>query len=800
MSTQAVREKSRMVRAFAALARILLAGMLVYALIPASAARADTSVCGQITEDTTWSSAGNSYIVTCNVTVVLGVRLTIEPDVVVKFDLGTSLLVNGELIAHAATFTTNDPTPAKGDWGQILFAATSEDAVFDGGGNYVSGSIIQESVIEWGGGGEGVSGMVQTAGASPFLSNNTIRYSSSRGVHALGRSSNTPIKIAQNAISANGGGVHISAGVLDHNTVSNNSAGYGSGGGVYAEDSLLTHNDISSNSGGFGAGIYARGGTLSYNNVSGNVAPPCVGSYDLPCYPNPARDGGGIYSNGSVLVGNLVSGNSLGNHYGDEAFGGGIYAVGGTLSDNTITGNVITGGGSRGGGIYSSLSTLTGNVVESNSVNGHNASGGGIYITGGSVTGNTVAGNTATCAADETSYGGGVYANGGTVSGNTISNNIAAGGSESRGGGVYGSVNTISGNTLSGNSAMRGGAIYSNKGTVAENTVTNNTTSWSGSIYMYEGTALGNTVQGNSAVNGGGICGNNAVLTGNTVQNNTANLGGGIIATGSTVRGNTVTGNAAQSDGGGIYVDGGTVTGNTITGNTVPSYGHGSGAYLSGAGEFTYNSVTGNTSSGGTAGGISIDGQPQVRYNNLYDNLPYDAEILSADPVTGTHNYWGESLCTAIPWQIYDGNDLPDRGILSYAPSLYLPVPVAQLDAPTGLEIDIGEAAVALSWTPIAPLPDIGCRPPGWTGPDLAYHVWYSLGKPCGPFDGTGLPAGGSPIDTGEATSYVLDGLGPGEYYFVVAAHDYLGRESAFTNSVVRPATGYWIHLPLVVR
>ena len=159
--------------------------------------------------------------------------------------------------------------------------------------------------------------------------------------------------------------------------------------------------------------------------------------------------------------------------------------------------------------------------------------------------------------------------------------------------------------------------------------------------------------------------------------------------------------------------------------------------------------------------------------------------------MTGTLNYWGESLCTEIPSQIYDGHDLPGRGILSYAPSLYSPVPVAQLDAPSDLVIDVDGDAVTLSWAPIDPIPDYGCRPPGYTDPDQGYRVLYSIGEPCGPF--------ASLTDLDEVTSYELSRPALGDLYFVVAAWDYLYRESAFTNSVLWPCTGC-IYLPLVMR
>ena len=85
----------------------------------------------------------------------------------------------------------------------------------------------------------------------------------------------------------------------------------------------------------------------------------------------------------------------------------------------------------------------------------------------------------------------------------------------------------------------------------------------------------------------------------NTVQDNKANLGGGIYAVDATLRSNTVRKNHAESDGGGIYAEGGTVKENGISLNTVPSSGHGSGAYLVGETEFTYNNVITNTASGG---------------------------------------------------------------------------------------------------------------------------------------------------------------------------------------------------------
>jgi predicted outer membrane repeat protein len=360
-------------------------------------------------------------------------------------------------------------------------------------------------------------------------------------------------------------------------------------------------------------------------------------------------------------------------------------------------------------------------------------------------------------------------------------------------------LNTISNNSLTGNSANRGGAIYSNKGTVTNNTITNNTTSLTGSLYMNEGIALGNNLSGNNAANGGGIYGYKATLTGNTVENNTANIGGGILSTESTVRGNTLEENAAQSDGGGLWAQGGTITHNQIVQNQVPSYGRGSGAYLEAETNFTYNNVTANTASGGTVGGVTVVGPSTLQYNNLYSNLPYDVEISSGEDVTGTLNYWGATACVSIPGHIYDGNDLPGLGHISYAPSLYSLVPVAQMPTPVGLTLSGDDTAVDLSWTALQPLPNVGCRPPGYTGPGIGYKVFYGVGA-CPPYNGTGLPQGSSPIDVGEATSVQLTDLGAPATYFVVAAYDYLERLSGYSNVVVKPSSASNLYLPALKK
>jgi parallel beta-helix repeat protein/predicted outer membrane repeat protein len=714
---------------------LILSLLLLYSPTPS---RADTTICGLITSNTTWTPAGNDYIVTCDVQVINGVNLTVQPGVTVKFDTGTSLQVDGTLIADGCTFTSNAPSPVEGDWGHILFTAFSTDATLDSQGNYLSGSKLQNCLVEWGGKGAGVNGQLETDAASPFIDQNILKYSWSSGVYATGRSSVKPVFISQNSVTNN-----------------------------------LAH--------GPSGGIYVSFGTVISNTISGNgiitVAPT-------------TEDGGGIHAVASSLTNNFVSNNVA--HYD----GGGIYAIGSILTDNTVSSNAAY----FGGGLY-----VSGSTVEDNKVSGNTAwNGGGIYSVGNSILiENTVSGNVSTRDFQFDDGGGGIRAEGGTVENNNVTSNSAA----HNGGGIYAIDSIVTGNTLNGNSAALGAGIFGTDARITNNVINeNNATSDGGGIYA-EGqtTVMNNEIKNNISGQGGGIYSKSSFsgvpsLSGNTILDNEANSGGGIYDVESTVRGNTVISNTATSDGGGIYSDGGTLTHNMVSLNTVPSWGHGSGAYLVGVSDFSYNDVVTNTTSGGTAGGISIEGQPQIKNNNLYDNQPYDAEIITSHDVDGTLNYWGNSICTAIPTQIYDGNDSPGKGKLTYAPSLYLPAPVTQLSAPENLTLTEGQNSVTLSWTPLPDIPNVGCRPPGFSAPDLIYRIYYDTDSPCAPFDGTGLLAGDSPISAGTNTQITLTGATKDDFAFTVTAFDYLGRQSTYSNVVGNVTVKRLIYLPSIIK
>ncbi len=153
---------------------------------PAAVAAPNTEVSGNISTDTTWTLASSPYIVVGNVTIDPGVTLTIEPGVQVRFNQFYSLYVRGTLTAEGLPgqeilFTSNQATPAPGDWGVLDFRSDSQF------------SHLQYAVIEYGGnayntGASCVSGAVCVSTTSFMLEDSILRHSPTRGV-VLGQSS-----------------------------------------------------------------------------------------------------------------------------------------------------------------------------------------------------------------------------------------------------------------------------------------------------------------------------------------------------------------------------------------------------------------------------------------------------------------------------------------------------------------------------------------------------------------------------------------------------------------------------------
>ena len=267
---------------------------------------AQTEVSGNITKDTTWTKDNSPYIVTGTIQVLKGVTLEIEPGVTVKFNEGLSLNVGGILIAKGnlgnnIIFTSNREMPQPGDWGSIKFVDSSIDAVFDKNGNYISGSIIENSIIESGGNNPNTivsDGVIVCKSSSPFINGNTIQHNAA----LVGGSSN-------------GGGIHCMAGsnpVINNNVIKDNRFS-NSGGGIRCEQSspTITNNRILDNEEpNLGGGIYLWGGS-----------PKIIGNQIVG---NSGRSGGGIYCEPSTepyISKNIISLNTVIKH------GGGIFLV-----------------------------------------------------------------------------------------------------------------------------------------------------------------------------------------------------------------------------------------------------------------------------------------------------------------------------------------------------------------------------------------------------------------------------------------------------------------------------------------
>jgi parallel beta-helix repeat protein len=85
-------------------------------LVPISA---QTDLSGTISLDSTLNVSGSPYIVTSNLDIRPGATLTIESGVTLKFNANVNMYVNGTLTATNVTFTSNNPSPQPGSWGQI---------------------------------------------------------------------------------------------------------------------------------------------------------------------------------------------------------------------------------------------------------------------------------------------------------------------------------------------------------------------------------------------------------------------------------------------------------------------------------------------------------------------------------------------------------------------------------------------------------------------------------------------------------------------------------------------------------
>lgn len=382
--------------------RFLLVIVLTFSFLiwDIDVAKAYTEVGGPIISNTTWTIDNSPYIVIANIEVWENVILTIEPGVEVMFNSGTKLLVNGGLIAagtasNPITFTSSNPSPSPGDWGNIDFTITSIPSTADEDGNYISGSLMQHCVVEYGGVLDFFEGVGAITGYSLLIDSCTVRYNNTRGIK-VSRTDKGPSWVIKNIVYNNsapqyygGGGIYATMSIVNGNYVANNNASLDNGGGLYVWGSEVENNIITGNSASYeGGGIYAReiydgppsvvrNNTFTWNSAKrgGGVYTGLSEISDNIINNNWAKSGGGVHSYISTISDNIIANNSA-------EIGGGIYLndafEGGTVISNTIIFNSVYGDDARGSGVYNSFTakteilsnTIVGNTGPSTSIAG----------------------------------------------------------------------------------------------------------------------------------------------------------------------------------------------------------------------------------------------------------------------------------------------------------------------------------------------------------------------------------------------------------------------------------------------
>jgi parallel beta-helix repeat protein len=230
-------------------------------------------------------------------------------------------------------------------------------------------------------------------------------------------------------------------------------------------------------------------------------------------------------------------------------------------------------------------------------------------------------------------------------------------------------------------------------------------------IYLYS--SSNNTLTNNTANsnNGGGIwledSSNNNTLTDNDVAYNSCGIGlsssSNNALTNNTVNSNddpgihlysssnynTLTDNDVSYNGGGIWLE---YSGNNaLTSNTASNNGVGIVMSSSSNNNITCNWVHGNEWGGFDLIGGSTDNN--ISYNNIIIAGVYAYQFRNDQPddVNAINNWWGTTDNDIINASIFDWQDDPNKGTVTYLPKLDSPSPCAPIpELPTAILLAVG--------------------------------------------------------------------------------------------------------------
>jgi parallel beta-helix repeat protein len=413
----------------------------------------------------------------------------------------------------------------------------------------------------------------------------------------------------------------------------------------------------------------------------------------------------GIYLSSSSN--NTLFNNSASNNYYGIALS--------SSSNNNLTGNTVNSNNNNGGGIAvedsSKYNTLTSNTVNSNDWYGIALSS----SSNNNLTVNTVNSNDWYGIALSSSSKN-------TLAGNTMLGNMYNFG-------VYGSSlseytqNIDTSNTVDGKpiyywvdqkdrqipcNAGFVGVVNGTNITVRDLTLTNNI---QGALFAYTENSRIENVTANLNVNDGIYLSSssNNTLFNNTASNNLCGIGlsssSNNALTNNTVNSNeepgiyldsssnnTLTDNDVSNNGGGIWLE--DSSNNNLTSNTASNNGGGIGLSSSSNNNITCNWVHDNWNGFYLTGGSTDN---NISYNNIIIAGGYEYQFRNdqSDDVNATNNWWGTTDNDIINASIFDGQDDPDKGIVTYLPKLGSPSPCAPIpELPTVLLLAVGLLAL----------------------------------------------------------------------------------------------------------